>query len=46
MNIELEKQELDTILIEMIDIVKYKYDDTHIMKKFIKQLLQYRLNIN
>ena len=28
----------------MIDIIKHKYEDSHIMKKFTKQLLEYRKN--
>jgi len=46
MNIELTTQELDMVLTEMVDIVKHKYDDTHIIKKFTKQLLEYRKDIN
>ncbi len=46
MNIELTTQELDIILTEMVDIVKYKYDDTHIIKKFTKQLLKYREDVD
>lgn len=44
MKLELTTQELDTILIELIDTVRYK-DDNNIMKSFTKQLFEYRNNI-
>jgi hypothetical protein len=41
---ELTLEELTIILTEMVDFVKYKYDDDHIMKKFVAQLLKCRIN--
>jgi hypothetical protein len=38
--LELSLEELNTILLELVDIVKYKYEDEHIMKIFTKQLME------